>query len=137
MPDSPSDGLTPRQRAFVQEYQVDWNATQAAIRAGYSPNGADVAGSRMLANVRVRRALDVAQGHRADKLDIQADDILEEVANIAFEYGGDTKSRLKALELLGKHRKLWTDKVEHSGPDGGPLQVCIEIHRTVRPDVAP
>ncbi|MBB6446543.1 terminase small subunit [Bacillus benzoevorans] len=49
--------LTEKQVAFVIEYLKDFNATQAAIRAGYSKNGADVQGSRLLGNVRVQESL--------------------------------------------------------------------------------
>ena len=50
--------LTPKQRSFIAEYVVDKNATQAAIRAGYSEKTADVQGPRLLGNVRVRELID-------------------------------------------------------------------------------
>lgn len=50
--------LTPKQLAFVREYCVDMNGTQAAIRAGYSEKGADVAAIRLLADDRIRSAID-------------------------------------------------------------------------------
>jgi len=48
-------GLTPKQRIFCREYLLDLNATQAAIRAGYSQKTADPQGPRLLGNVRVQR----------------------------------------------------------------------------------
>ncbi len=48
--------LTEKQKQFVREYLIDLNATQAAIRAGYSAKTADQQGSRMLANVKVQQA---------------------------------------------------------------------------------
>ena len=77
-------GLTPRQERFVTEYLVDLNATQAAIRAGYSEKGANVAGIRMLANATVRAAVEERQAKRAEKLDISVDRIERELARIAF-----------------------------------------------------
>ena len=50
-------GLTPRQQRFVDEYLIDLNATQAAIRAGYSPKTAQSQSSRLLSNVMVRAAI--------------------------------------------------------------------------------
>ena len=53
--------LTPKQARFVEEYLIDLNATQAAIRAGYSTHTADVQGSRLLSNVKVAAAIQAAQ----------------------------------------------------------------------------
>ena len=58
--------LTEKQQRFVEEYLIDLNATQAAIRAGYSAKTADQQGSRMLANVKVQQAI-VLQWQNAAK----------------------------------------------------------------------
>ena len=55
------DKLTPRQLRFTQEYPVDNNATQAALRAGYSPKGARVTGHRLLTNRAIQEAIGVIQ----------------------------------------------------------------------------
>jgi phage terminase small subunit len=72
--------LNPKQQRFVQEYLVDTNATQAAIRAGYSPRTADVQGPRLLGNVRVAAALARAQAERGQRVRLTADDVLAELA---------------------------------------------------------
>ena len=77
-------GLTPKQYIFCKEYLVDMNATRAIIKAGYSEKSADTQGSRMLRNVKVRAYLDEMTAHRAEKLDITADKVLQEIANVAF-----------------------------------------------------
>lgn len=59
--------LTEKQQRFVEEYLIDLNATQAAIRAGYSAKTADQQGSRMLANVKVQQAISVLQWQNAAK----------------------------------------------------------------------
>jgi phage terminase small subunit len=135
--------LTPRQAAFVREYLTDLNATQAAIRAGYSPNSAEVEGSRLLRNAQVLAAVNAGKEKRAAKLDLKAEDVLERLREIAFanpdeedELGNRKTSVryehvLKAAELLGKHLVLFTEKVEHSGADGQPISVII--NRTVKP----
>lgn len=72
----PTRPLTPRQRVFVSEYLIDLNATAAYVRAGYSANGARHSASRLLANDNVRRAVDEAMVERAERLEIDADDVL-------------------------------------------------------------
>jgi phage terminase small subunit len=76
--------LTPKQQRFVDEYLVDLNATQAAIRAGYSRKTAHSCGPRMLENADVARAVAEAQAARAERVHIKADDVLRELARIAF-----------------------------------------------------
>lgn len=57
--------LTPKQQLFVEEYLIDLNATQAAIRAGYSPNNADKIGSELLGKTRVSEAIKIAMAERS------------------------------------------------------------------------
>ena len=81
--------LTPKQKAFVDEYLVDLNATQAAIRAGYSPKTAQEQSSRLLSNVMVQEALQKRQTKLQNKLEITQERVLEELASIAFSNGAD------------------------------------------------
>lgn len=76
--------LPPKQRRFVQEHLVDLNATQAAIRAGYSAKTADVQGPRLLGNVRIQEAIQEAMSRREKRTEITADRVLNELAKIAF-----------------------------------------------------
>lgn len=75
---------TAKQRAFVREYLIDLNATQAAIRAGYSASTANEQGSRLLANVSVKGVIEAAMDLRAERTDITADRVLRELAKIGF-----------------------------------------------------
>ncbi len=77
-------GLTDKQTRFVQEYLVDLNATQAAIRAGYSARTAEVQGPRLLGNVRVAAAISEGQNKTADKLEITKEKWVAELARIFF-----------------------------------------------------
>lgn len=79
-----SDGLTNRQKRFVEEYLVDLNATQAAVRAGYSEKTAGAAGSRLLENVNVALAIERAQADRSKRTGITQDMVLNELAKIGF-----------------------------------------------------
>lgn len=77
--------LTPKQQMFVKEYIVDLNATQAAIRSGYSDATSYSQGQRLLKNVEIQAAIQKAMDNRATRLDITADKVLQELANIAFD----------------------------------------------------
>lgn len=76
--------LTRKQQLFVDEYLIDLNATQAAIRAGYSVKTADVQGSRMLGNVKVQQAISEAMAERSRRTGINQERILIELARIAL-----------------------------------------------------
>ena len=76
--------LNPKQTRFVQEYLIDLNATQAAIRAGYSKKTADTQGPRLLGNVGVASAIQEAMKKCEEKTGITQERILNELAIIAF-----------------------------------------------------
>ena len=76
--------MTPKQARFVSEYLIDLNATQAAMRAGYSAKTANEQGSRLLTNVSVRSGIEEAMKARANRTEITQDRVLKELARIAF-----------------------------------------------------
>lgn len=143
--------LTNKQSTFCKEYLVDLNATQAAIRAGYSEKTANEQGSRLLANVSIQNAIQEAMDARSKKVGVTAEWVLAEIQKVAalnFQdlYDEDgvlieihklprevaaavsqieinltegcaaqkvkTHDKLKALEMLGRHLILFTDKTE-------------------------
>jgi phage terminase small subunit len=144
--------LTDKQQRFVDEYLIDLNATQAAIRAGYSVNNSDKIGSELLGKTRVLEAVSRVMAERSKRTGITVDKVVIELARIAFvnitdivdakcriredaspddlaciesikvkqsesETGSMVErevkiaSKLKALELLGKHLGMWNDKL--------------------------
>lgn len=126
--------MNAKQRRFCDEYLVDCNATQAAIRAGYSPKTANEQGSRLLANANIKAYIDehLSQMHNARTADAQ--EVIEYLTTVmrgqhkeqTLQLVGDgkqriadieipTKDRLKAAELLGKRYALYTDKMDVSG----------------------
>ena len=116
--------MTDKQKAFVQEYLIDLNATQAAIRAGYSRKNASRIAIELLNKTHVSKALGAAMKKRQERTEITQDMIVRELAKVAFaKYDEDnvqiglikTSDKIKALELLGKHLGMFTDKVELSG----------------------
>ena len=97
--------MTPKQGAFVREYLIDLNATQAAIRAGYSEATAYSQGQRLLKNVEVQRAVEEATTERADKCEIDALWVLRE-AKATYEAARSLDKLSEAntaLGLIGKH----------------------------------
>ena len=107
--------LNIRQERFCQEYMAEPNATQAAIKAGYAAKDADVQGPRLLGHVGVQARLIELRAPRLRKLEITAERVLAQTAGIAFN---ETDARVRhfdqieALKLLGKHLKLFTDKID-------------------------
>lgn len=131
--------LTAKQRRFVDEYLIDLNATQAAIRAGYSAKTAQEQSSRLLSNVMVRQYLELRTKEREKRTVITQDFVLETILETvqrcrqvspvldragnqvyvetpngeeAPAFAFDAKNVLKGLELLGKHLKVFSDKDE-------------------------
>lgn len=116
--------LTPKQSLFVAEYLVDLNATKAAIRAGYAVKRADAMGHENLRKPEISKAIEAAMNERAKRIKRTADDVLADIlavkndaVQIVSDRDGnqvmaDRVAALKALELEGKHYKMFTDKVE-------------------------
>lgn len=128
--------LTPKQTLFVAQYLANGlNATQAAIAAGYSEKTAESQASRLLRNVKVAEAIDEAQSPILKRLGITKDYVLETIVStisrcqqseqvtyrgvaVPGEFQFDAANVLKGTELLGRHLKMFTDKVEHAVPSG-------------------
>ena len=108
--------MTPKQDRFVAEYLVDLNATQAALRAGYSPRTAPQQGSRLLKNVEVQAAIAGQQAQQLEAVEVRIEDVLRDLKAIAHtdlrvlsdQSGIPARwaDKLKALELLMKHLGL-------------------------------
>jgi phage terminase small subunit len=149
--------MTKKQKLFVEEYLIDLNATQAAIRAGYSPSSARQIADENMSKHDIKNAIEKALAERSKRTGINADRIVTELAKIAFlnpsnvinfqnasvletadeedlacisslkikrssSDTGDSVEReikiydkIKALELLGKHMGMFTDKFKVEG----------------------
>jgi len=118
-----SDISPPRRARFVAEYLIDLNATQAAIRAGYSPHTAKQQGSRLLTDVDVSRAIAQGQLELAERTQANETFIVAELVEIATN-GEKTSDRIRALELLGKRIGMWTpqEAANDSIPDTSTLK---------------
>jgi len=94
--------LTDKQQKFCDEYLVDLNAKQAAIRVGYSEKTASEQSSRLLSNVKIQNYIQNKQKKTSDKLEINKELILQMVFDIAKSKGERTNDRLKAIEIVNK-----------------------------------
>ena len=111
--------LTAKQERFCTEYIIDLNATQAAIRAGYSSKTANRIASENLSKPDIQRKIQELQQERAERTEITQDRVLKELAGIGFApiTKGKIKAadKTKALELLGRHLGMFTDKLQVEG----------------------
>ena len=120
--------LTAKQSLFVKEYLVDLNATQAAIRAGYKEKAAYATGAENLKKPQIQEAIQEQIKKREEKTELNADWVLKKLEQVALrcmqeeevitkdgptgEYKFDSSGANKAIELIGKHLKMFTDKIE-------------------------
>jgi phage terminase small subunit len=92
--------LNEKQQRFADEYLVDLNATQAAIRAGYSEQTAKQQGSRLLTHADVQAAITAGQQARSERTGISQDRVLEELAAVAFSRLSDVATWAEDGELV-------------------------------------
>lgn len=119
--------LTAKQQTFVQEYLVDLNATQAAIRAGYSEKTAAEIGCENLTKPQIADAVAVAARARAKRTGIDADMVIDGLIDVwrAAVATDNLPAATRALELLGKNLGMFGVKIELTGADGGPVAMDV------------
>ncbi len=113
--------LNGRELDFVTEYRVDGNATQAAIRAGYSARSATCQGHRLLKKAHIQEELARRAARTARRHEITIDTIAQEHGDIAFGNPDAWGTSLKwsdkrgSLDSLARHLGMFVDRTEHSG----------------------
>lgn len=148
--------LTDKQRMFVKEYLVDLNASAAALRAGYSKKTAGAIGYENLKKPQIQAAIQIEIKEREKRTEITADYVLDTIketvercrqkvspvfdkkgfpvvtedrdGEMVFAFVFDAKNVLKGCELLGRHLKLWNDKLDVGiDPDDPIGQMLMRI----------
>src|SRR4051812_256790 len=99
--------LTAKQQRFVQEFLLDLNATQAAIRTGYSKRSAQEQGSQMLAHPEISAAIDAAKIKRSERTEIDADWILRRLVDEAEADLSDLYTDAGDLKPIEEWPKIW------------------------------
>ena len=107
--------MTEKQKRFCDEYLISLNATQAAIKAGYSPEGAGRNADRMMKNDEIRTYISERLEQLRSAKTATATEVMEFLTEIMRDEGEGSVSRLKAAELLGKRFGLFTDKLNVEG----------------------
>lgn len=108
--------INSRQLAFINEYVKTLNATQSAISAGYSKKGARVQGHRLLHTPHIRERIDKELKMRADECKVDTNLILTHLKELALDSNILPKDRIKALDLLGRYRGMWTGDGKKNTP---------------------
>ena len=121
--------MTKKQKRFVEEYLIDLNATQAAIRAGYSPDSAKEIGSENLTKPDIAKAVDQAIAERSRRTGVNAERVVRELAKIAFVNAGEVVDLDTAL-LMDKisdddMAAIQSVKVKTFGEDGVEREVKL------------
>jgi phage terminase small subunit len=106
--------LTPQQQRFADEYLIDSNATQAAIRAGYNKNSACAQGYKLLIKPQIKAYIDKKKQTIADKLGLDAEYVLRGLKitaenTIPKRHEPNPAAALKSFELLGKHLNMFEE----------------------------
>lgn len=127
--------LTAKQKRFCDEYLIDLNATQAAIRAGYSKRSARQIADKNMSKADIKAYIDARMAEKESQLIADQDEVLKYLTSVlrgesqsteivvegvgegcsearAIEKAPSEKDRLKAAELLGKRYGIYTEKVE-------------------------
>ena len=145
--------MTPKQERFVEEYLVDLNATQAAIRAGYSEQTARQIGAQNLSKLVIQQAIEAARNKRSARVELTQDEVVRDLRELRDICMGRKPVRItevvknaqlgevtarevevyaleptgagKALDLLGKHLGMFVDKVEDVTPT--PPKIVVEL----------
>lgn len=137
--------LTIKQQRFADEYIISGNATEAAIKAGYSENYAKAQSSKLLVNVGIKSYINERLKELEDKAIAKQDEVLKYLTSLirgeqteqVLKLDGEgtqkivnievsARDRIKAAELLGKRYKLFTDKVEMDADVDMELNVMID-----------
>lgn len=127
------DLLSPKRQRFVDEYVIDFNGTQAAIRAGYSPRTAKEQAARLLTNANVKAAVDDRRKSIKKRGVDYRQYLIKKSRKIIDKCSGDEKWNPQGangairnmVDILG----LRIEKKEISGPEGKPIQVQFDLSR--------
>lgn len=114
--------ITKKQKLFIEEYLIDLNATQAAIRAGYNPESAGSIGSENLKKPEIKTRIDIAMAERSKRTGINQDRVLMELAKLAFVNANDVidteTATLKSNATPEDTAAIQSVKVKTFGEDG-------------------
>jgi phage terminase small subunit len=118
--------MTPKQQRFVEEYALDFNATQAAIRAGYSQNCAKQIGSENLSKPDIAQAIAAKLQEGTERAGLSVDWVLQELRD-TYDHArasGQLGTAHASLVSLGKHLEMWPSKITITDADRTAARVA-------------
>lgn len=121
--------LNPRQKRFVNEYVIDLNQAQAAIRAGYAADRANVTGSELVANRKIAMAIAERQSAIMERTEWTQDRVISELATsvqLARDEGQHGPA-VKAIELIGRHIGMWPREAPQVNIDARTLSLGSDV----------
>ena len=107
--------LTQKQRRFIDEYIISGNATQAAIKAGYSKKYANTNAAKILQNTTIKAEIARRNAEIQSEKTADMTEVMEYLTSVMRGEQTESVDRIKAAELIGKRNGAWTDKKELSG----------------------
>lgn len=124
--------LTTKMENFVNEYFVDFNASQAVLRAGYKTTAPARLAHKLMQHPLVAEAVEAKKAERQEKFELNAEYVITKLVAIADKQEDiNAQASLRALELLGKHLGLYRERQEISGPDGEAIQMEQKVKQNV------
>ena len=117
--------LSSKQKKFVQAYMG--NATEAAIKAGYSEKTARSQGQRLLTKADIKQSIQKREEKQTSAVIATREQRQEFWTKIMYDNAADMKDRLKSSELLGRSQADFTDKVENSGET--TIKVSLDVDK--------
>jgi len=124
--------MTPKQQRFVEEYLVDLNALQAAIRAGYSKKTAEQQGPRLLGNAGVQKAIQTAMQERSERVQVDMDEVIREFLRVGLSdmrnvmvWGPDGMTLLPSDQLSDDVAAAVSEVSQTITKDGGTIRLKL------------
>ena len=114
-----TEELSQKQKKFGREYMVDFNVAAAYVRAGYSKNGAQSGGSRLLRDPRIQAYIADLEAEATERAGLTVDGVLKNLREDrdAARKAGQFGPAVRADELMGKHLAMFTDVSKNVEPD--------------------
>lgn len=122
-----TEELNQKQKKFGREYMVDFNVADAYVRAGYSKNGAQSGGSRLLRDSRIQAYIAELEAEATERAGLTVDGVLKNLREDrdAARKAGQFGPAVRADELMGKHLAMFTDVTKQTGVDDMPPEEAI------------
>ena len=123
--------LSPKMRAFIDEYMVSMNASEAVLKAGYKTKNPNRIAAELIQHPLVSVEIEKRLADKQHKTELRADYLVNKLIEI-IDGDEKTSDQLKAIELAGKTLALWRERQEVTGADGE----AIKMEQKVKEDVA-